>query len=103
MTIKCDFCGGPIPKDGEGYPEICPLCIRKEMLEEAVHKARNELSVIQNNIDTILEQANKDLNFKHSVQSVRVAWKSLPAKEKLKCLQSLIEEWGYYGKFLEGN
>jgi hypothetical protein len=32
QKIKCDTpgCGKAIPKGGEGHPEICPQCLRKE-------------------------------------------------------------------------
>lgn len=34
------------------------------------------------------------------VHTIRVAWKALPPREQLRCLLSLVEEWGYYGKGL---
>lgn len=37
------------------------------------------------------------------VHTIRVAWKALPPREQLRCLLSLVEEWGYYGKGLGGS
>jgi hypothetical protein len=63
-TCDTPGCGRPIPKGGEGYPEICPRC-----LDLHAHAAKVKAEAVKEYRDRLLTIAQKALKHRRKAET----------------------------------